>query len=242
MLTHDSISLRDAGVVTITQPGKGHRFTLDSILLADFCRLRPRDRVLEPGAGTGIISLLLAKKFSKISITAVEKLHLYSELCRKNIEENDASERIVLLEQDIRTIGKALGPVAFDAVVMNPPFRGSGTGRTSPVPERCAARQDEAGGLADWLALQTFLKNRGRFFIVFSAERSAELIAGLRSRRLEPKRLRFVHPYADKPAALVLVEAVKSAGTGTEVLPPLVVHETGGAYTEEVRGVFSQAP
>ena len=52
-ITHDSISLRGAGVVTVAQPGKGFRFTQDSILLADFCRIKPGDRVLEPGAVNG---------------------------------------------------------------------------------------------------------------------------------------------------------------------------------------------
>ncbi len=241
MLTHDSISLRGAGVVRITQPAKGHRFTLDSILLADFCRIRPRDRVLEPGTGTGIISLLLAKKFSNTAITAVEKLHLCAQLCRKNIEENDASGRVVLLEQDIRTLGITLTAGAFDAVVMNPPFRKAGTGRTSPVPDRRTARQDDAG-ITAWLDLQVYLKNRGRLFLVFSAERTAELSAALHSRKLQPKRLRFVHPYADKPAGLVLIEAVKSGGLGAEVLPPLVVHEPGGAYTEEIQAILTGDP
>jgi tRNA1Val (adenine37-N6)-methyltransferase len=62
-VTFDSISLRDAGIVSIVQPIKGFRFTLDSLLLADFCRIKPRDRTLELGAGTGIISILLARKF-----------------------------------------------------------------------------------------------------------------------------------------------------------------------------------
>ena len=63
--TTDTISLRGAGIVTIAQPKKGFRFTLDSLLLADFCRVKSRDRILEAGTGTGIISLLLAKKHTR---------------------------------------------------------------------------------------------------------------------------------------------------------------------------------
>ena len=87
-VTRDSISLRSAGIVFITQQKKGVRFTLDSLLLADFCSIKPRDRVLEPGAGTGIISLLLARKFPKARFVADEiEPHAY-ELLLHNIEDN----------------------------------------------------------------------------------------------------------------------------------------------------------
>jgi len=55
---------------------------------------------------------------------------------------------------------------------------------------------------------------------------------------LEPKRLRLVHPYANKPASLVLIEAVKGGGAGVEVLAPLVVHEPGGGYSKEMREIY----
>jgi tRNA1Val (adenine37-N6)-methyltransferase len=49
------------------------------------------------------------------------------------------------------------------------------------------------------------LKNKGRFFLVFPASRAAELISALRERKLEPKRLRSVHPSVNKPASLLLI-------------------------------------
>jgi tRNA1Val (adenine37-N6)-methyltransferase len=83
------------------------------------------------------------------------------------------------------------------------------------------------------------LKNGGRYFLVFPVARLVELVSLLRDRRLEPKRLRMVHPYQGRPASLVLIEAVKSGGVGLEILPPLVVHENGGNYSEEVREIYA---
>ncbi len=74
--------------------------------------------------------------------------------------------------------------------------------------------------------------------MVFSAKRAGEAISLLRDRKLEPKRLRFVQPYEHKPASLILIEAVKSAGIGLEVLPPLVVHEIDGGYTREMLRIY----
>lgn len=237
-VTRDSISIRGAGVVTIVQHKKGHRFTLDSILLMDFCRLKPRDRILEPGTGTGIISLLLAKKYPHIRITAVEMQTALAGLCRQNITDNRLDDHITLLEQDIRTLKGELKSSTFDVIVANAPYTKAGAGRQSPCPERMLSRHDREADIVAWLDLRMFLKNKGKYFLVFPADRLSELIYSLRMNRLEPKRIRLVYPYDSKPASLVLIEAVKSAGIGLEVLPPLIVHDADGGYTEEMRHIY----
>lgn len=237
-ITRDSISLRGAEVITIVQQKKGHRFTLDSILLADFCRIKPRDRVLEPGTGTGIISLLLAKKYPYVRITAVEMQTALADLCRQNIIDNGLEDHIILLEQDIRTLKGELRTSTFDVIVANAPYTKSGAGRQSPCPERMLSRHDRGADIVTWLDLRMFLKNKGRYFLVFPADRLSELISSLRMNRLEPKRMRLVYPYDGKPASLVLIEAVKSAGIGLEVLPPLIVHDADSGYTEEMRHIY----
>ena len=241
-VTRDSIALRGAGVVSIAQPKKGFRFTLDSVLLADFCRIKPSDRILELGAGTGVISLLLAKKFPKIRVVADEfEPHAYGLLCL-NIEQNTLRGRIVPIDRDINALSRSIAPDAFDVIVANPPYTKCSAGKKSPSRERQAARQDRSAPLPVWLDRRDLLKNKGRFFLVFPAGRMAELMSSLRERQLELKRLRFVHPFWDKPASLVLLEAVKAAGTGLEVLPPLIVHGPGGEYSKELTDIYGCTP
>ena len=131
-LTHDSISLRGAGIVTIAQQKKGARFTLDSLLVADFCRVKSWDTILEPGPGTGIISLLLAKKHSRSRIVAVEMQPALARICEKNIADNDLENRIKLIEGDMRTLKKVLKSSSFDVIVANPPYTRVGAGKQSP--------------------------------------------------------------------------------------------------------------
>ncbi len=237
-VTHDSISLRGAGIVSITQQKKGFRFTLDSLLLADFCCIKPRDRVLEPGAGTGVISLLLARKFPKARFLADEVEPGAYELLLRNIEDNGLTTNIVPINADLRNLSSTISPRSFNVIVANPPYTKAGAGRTSPFPDRHLARQGQTATIDTWLDLKDLLKDKGRYFLVFPASRAAELLALLRTRDLEPKRLRFVHPHVHKPASLVLVEAMRSAGVGLDVLPPLIVHEQDGGYTEEVREIY----
>jgi tRNA1Val (adenine37-N6)-methyltransferase len=237
-VTRDSISLRSAGIIFITQQKKGFRFTLDSLLLADFCNIRPRDRVLEPGAGTGVISLLLAKKFPKARFVADEVEPGAYGLLTQNIEDNGLVSNIVPVNTDLRDLSSSFSPHAFDVIVANPPYTKTGAGKKSPFPDRHLARQGRSTSITLWLGLNALLKNKGRYFLVFPASRTAELTALLRMHDLEPKRLRFVHPFPHKPASLVLVEAMRSARIGLDVLRPLVVHEKDGGYTEEVKDIY----
>ena len=237
--TLDSIALRGAGVIQIAQPVQGHRFTLDSILLADFCRVRTRDRVLETGAGAGILSLLLAKKHSRAHFTAVEIQKTLHDLCTLNIETNGI-QNLRPMHKDIRQLTRSSFPDRFDVMVANPPYARTGTGRTSPDTEKRAAREDLHGSIEQWLDLQKFLNQGGRYCMVFAASRLAELFSLMRARRLEPKRLRQVHPATGKPALLALIEAVKDGGTGLMVLPPLIVHGPDGGYTREMREIYGE--
>ena len=81
---------------------------------------------------------------------------------------------------------------------------------------------------ASWL-----LKHKGRFFAVFRADRTAEFLASMTGGGIEPKRLRFVHPWSGEKANLFLVEGLKGAGPGAVVEPPLFVRDAGG-YTSEL--------
>ncbi len=237
-VTHDSISLRGAGIITISQPTRGHRFTLDSMLLADFCRVRPNERVLEPGAGTGVVSIALAKKHPRSRFTALEMQPHLCGLCAQNCKANDVAQNVTAILGDLRFPVPSLRPSGFDVIVANPPYTRSAAGRTSPLPERRAARQDQCGGIGAWLDLHKLLKNGGRYVVIFPAARQAELVSLMRDRELAPKRIRFVHPFRDKPASRVLVEAQKAAKPGLTILPPLTVHNDDNAYSTELRSLY----
>lgn len=229
--------MRGAGIVQVTQPAKGHRFTLDSILLADFCSIKSKDRVLEPGAGTGIISLLLAKKHPRSLLYPVEIQDELHTLCEKNRKANGLTN-VISVRRDIRKLYQSINPGHFDVIVTNPPYVRTGSGRPSPQAGRSIARQDLLARIGFWLDLQKFLKQGGRCYLVFPAARLAELCSLMVSKRLEPKRLRLVHPFAGKPASLALIEAVRDGGAGLTVLAPLIVHEPDGRYTKEVQEIY----
>ena len=60
------------GRIQIRQGRGGYRFSIDAVLLAHYARPRPADRVLDLGTGCGIIPLILAFRYSDITLYGIE--------------------------------------------------------------------------------------------------------------------------------------------------------------------------
>ena len=78
--------------------------------------------------------------------------------------------------------------------------------------------------------------------MVHRPQRLAEIMELLRKYHLEPKRLRMVHPYADREANMVLIEAVRRGKQGMIVEPPLIVFREKDIYTDEICKIYGFDP
>ncbi|RMG69794.1 MAG: tRNA1(Val) (adenine(37)-N6)-methyltransferase [Nitrospirae bacterium] len=238
-LTLDSISS-----IRLYQHKRGYRFSLDAVLLAGFIRLPLSSRmVADLGAGTGVIGLLVAKRYQRVRVKLVELQQGLYELCSRNILLNSLQNRVEAVQADILKIPEGCYPSvqagSFDGVITNPPFRKPGTGKTSPYDERALARHEITLNLEGLLEASAYLlKNRGRFFIIYHPFRLSELVELMRKNRLEPKRMRFVHPNLEREANMVMIEAVKDGGVEMKVEKPLFVYEKPREYTEEVKSLL----
>ncbi len=216
--------LDDLGL-TISQPDIGYRFSVDSLLLAEFCRLRSRDRVLDLGTGCGVIALALASRFPSAVFTAIEVQEELAALADKNAEENNLQDRVSVIRGDLNSLKDFVAAQSMDHVVSNPPYRTPVSGRLSINSMDALARHEiltDIGRVLD--AARYALRPAGRFSVVFPAERLAGLIARLVARRLEPKRIRMVHPDPNSKARICLVEACRDGGEELHVLPPLFLN------------------
>jgi tRNA1Val (adenine37-N6)-methyltransferase len=230
------------GAITLVQPRRGYRFSVEAILLARFATVKPRDRVLDLGAGCGVVAIMLAALSGARHAVALEIQPAMAALAARNAARNNLPDlRVICADLRGRKIA-GLADASFDLVVANPPFHAIRTGRESPDAARRVARGESTASLADFgEAARRYVRNGGRVAFVFAASRSAELIATMRANRLEPKRLRFVHPRAELAASAVMLEA--RAGGGAEVIveAPLVLHDRAGRYTDEARAML-EAP
>jgi len=225
------------GRLKLWQPDEGPRVNMDTVLLAAYVRLKSRGEsyFVELGAATGAISLMLALRFTKnFRVLGLEIQPELEELAQRNRLESGLDDRVSFRRMDIREY-RALPAGSFDGLVVNPPYEEEGRGRKSPSETVSIARQSVCCTLRDVVeAASWFLKNKGRFFAVCRVDRMAEFLALMVGKKLEPKRIRLVHPKAGDRANLFLVEALKGGGAGLTVEPPLFVHNGSGEYTREL--------
>lgn len=214
------------GDIRVLQPARGYRFTLDPLLLARFAAARcPRGKTVDLGTGSGVIALVLARRYGRKDITALELQPRLYELAARSVLINGLERDVTVVLGDLRDAARTLGAGAFAQVVCNPPYQARGAGTASAQDERAIARSELRCSMGDVAAAAAaLLREGGELCLSYRANRLAELLEALRSRRLEPRRLRLVHPRVDRPASLSLVAAVKGARAAMEVEPPLYVH------------------
>jgi tRNA1Val (adenine37-N6)-methyltransferase len=229
------------GRLTIFQKLKGYRFSIDSLLLAHFIMLKRGDRVIDLGAGSGIISLVLAYRFKSVRIVGVEIQEELVDMARRSVAYNNLESRIDIRHGDARHIKKICEPQSFSVAVFNPPYRKLNSGRMNPDQERAIARHEIAGSLENFLgAARYVMKDGGTVFAIYPARRGAELFYQMRKNRLEPKNIRMVHSHASSHAEFILVEGIKRGGEELTVGPPLFIYGDDGSYSAETKGIFRE--
>ena len=223
--------------VKIVQDTDGFKFSLDSVLLANFVTLnRSIKNVMDIGCGNGIISILLSMR-TKAKITGVEiqKESYLNSL--ESISINKLNDQITVYNEDIKEFYKSLESDSFDVVVCNPTyFTGNNTSKNL---SKKIARHSFCLDYKDVTMIsRKILKNNGVLAIVHRPENLMEILFYMRQNNIEPKKIRFVYPYKGKNANILLVEGMKNGKPGLKVMDPLYVYENG-KYTKEIESYFS---
>lgn len=228
------------GRIKVLQSRTGYRFSLDTLLLADFAQLKHGETVIDLGAGNGVVALILAERSPTCHFFGVELQDRMVERARKNVRLNDLQNRVEIIKGDVRAIQRVARPESFDRAVTNPPFRKSTSGRISAGEEKRVARHETEAVLRDFLRAAAYLlRRRGRLTIVYPAVRSMDLLTAMREADIEPKRIRMVHSFVDSEAALILAEGIKAARAGAVILAPLVIYKREKEYADEAVSIIA---
>ena len=94
----------------------------DGVLLGVLCGPESPRRILDIGAGTGVISLILAQRFPMAEIRAVEIDESAALTARHNFEQSIFSSRLKLWYSSFQSYFKTRRPDKFDLIISNPPF------------------------------------------------------------------------------------------------------------------------
>jgi tRNA1Val (adenine37-N6)-methyltransferase len=221
--------------ITLQQPIKGYRYGIDSFLLARFAKFKKTDHVCDLGAGVGILALLALTRGRVEKAVAIEIQEGLAKLAWENAEMLGVEDRLEFFIDNWKNIKKILKSHQFSLVISNPPYRKAKTGKVSPDRSKAIAKHEIEGSLPDLIQTAKYLIHpTGRFVTMYPPLRLEELIQKLARDRFKIERMQAIHAYPDRPATLVMVEAVKSIPRELKVEPPLIVYRDPDHYTAEV--------
>lgn len=213
-------------------------FSLDTVLLANFCSITKDVKVIvDFGTNNAAIPLILSRRTNK-KIIGVEIQKEAVDLANKNIALNHLEDQIEIIHDDIAEFAKS--GKTYKLIVCNPPF--------FKVEEQSNLNESEYLQIARHeikidleciiRSAALLLDNRGRFAMVHRPDRMIEIIEYMKKYHIEPKRMRFVYPKKGKDAHIFLIEGMFKGSTGLKILDPLYAHNEDGSYTEEIQKMF----
>lgn len=223
----------------IIQKKDGFCFGMDAVLLSGFAAVKPGEKAVDLGTGTGIIPILLEAKYEGEHYTGLEIQDEVAEMAARSVALNHLEERVSIVKGDIKEASRLFGAASFDVVTSNPPYMNDAHGLKNPDLPKAIARHEVLCTLDD-VAREAakLLRPGGRFYMVHRPHRLIEIITALTKYKLEPKRMKMVHPFVDKEANMVLIEAVRGGKSMIKVEAPIVVYREPGVYTQEIYDIY----
>lgn len=225
----------------IIQKQNGFKFGVDAVLLSDFAKDARSANTLDLCSGTGIVPLLLAAKTKTKNIYGLEIQTDVAEMAQRSVEYNDLGERVYITQGDLKNAPEIYGKGRFDKITCNPPYMKCGRGAQNDTDTMSVSRHEVLCTLDDILRVSAqLLVPKGRIFMVHRPMRLADIMCTMRKYRIEPKRLRFVHPSYNKAPNMLLVEGMLQGGDELKLMPPLYVYNEDGTYSEEINKIYGR--
>lgn len=214
-------------------------FGMDAVLLSGFAKAKEGDRVLDLGTGTGIIPILMEAKTDASRFVGLEIQEDSADMARRSVRLNHLDKKIEIVTGDIREAVSLFGAASFDVVTSNPPYMTENHGLTNPAAPKAIARHELLCTLEDVISQAAkLLKPGGNFYLVHRPFRLVDIMVLMREHHLEPKRMKMVHPFADKEPNMVLIQASRGGRPRMSVEKPLIVYKEPGVYTQEIYDIY----
>lgn len=224
----------------IIQNTEWFSFSLDSVLLPNFVTLNPSvKKIIDLGTGNAPIPLILSTK-TNANIVAVELQTDLYDLAVRTVEMNDLSDRIEVINEDIKNLKELYQSDTFDVITCNPPYFKYNNGEhVNEDIHKTIARHEKCINLEEIIKVsKAILKNDGVFAMVHRSERLIEIVKLLSENNFEVKKIQFVYSKPLINAEMVLIEARKNGKVGLKVLKPIYVYDEKNEYTDEVKKIF----
>ena len=234
--TLDDLQLKGIQVI---QKKDAFRFGVDAVLLANFAKVRKDAKIVDLCSGTGIIPFILAGKTYASDIIGVEIQEELVDMANRSAQYNKLEHKIKFICGDLKNIELIKSIPKVDIVTVNPPYKLYNSGLINLNDKNAISRHEICCTLEDVIiACRVLLKDSGRVYMVHRPDRLVDILCTMRKHRIEPKRIRMVHPSVNKAPNIVLIEGQRDGGTFLKWEKPLYVHREDGGYTQEIIDMY----
>lgn len=177
----------------IYQEEKGFKFSLDSILLAEYIKVKPNKNYLDMCTGNAPIPLIISTKTSSPIVGFEIQKEIY-DLAIKSVEGNNLENQIKIYNNDIREIEKIFPGKYFDIITCNPPyFKFNNNQELNNHKLKTIARHEVTIDLDIIFKVVDFaLKDNGSFYLVHRPERLDEIIITAAKYKIKLKELQLI--------------------------------------------------
>lgn len=218
---------------------ENHIFGTDAILLSNFAKAKPSDKMVDLGTGCGIIPLLMMRDGNLKSAVGVDISDEATDLAQKTKEELNL-EKFTVINCDLKDLKGKLPFGCHTLVTCNPPYKADGAGLQNPNERHKVARHEVECSLEDIIKVSAkLLQTTGRLCICHRPERLCELLKLMSDNKIEPKRLRLVCQRKGEEPWLVLVEGKRCAKSGMRIDPVLYIEEDG-KFSDEMIKIYGK--
>lgn len=209
----------------ILQKRNGFKFGTDAVALATWVMQfgTVGKKVLDVGAGSGIMPLMFAAGSQFQRIYGIEAQADIAEMSMRSVQGNGLEGRICLYHERVEHAVSRFGHGFFDVVVTNPPYFHAGSGLKNELSNKAMSRHESEDSLNQWLLnISRLLRSGGELYLVHRPERIADILCLMRKYRTEPKEMIYVQSGLTCSPSLVMIKGKRDAKPGMKIHPPLL--------------------
>ena len=200
----------------IYQDKDGFKFSLDSILIAEYAHVKDNLKILDMCSGNAAIPLIISTK-TKSNIVAFEIQEKIAALAKKSVELNGLENQIEVKNDDVNNIAKYFNKEYFDIIVCNPPYFKNNSSIHNKEEIKAIARHEIKINLEQIFKISfDYLKNNGILYMSHRADRLDEVINIATKYNLNVKELILVQT-KNSDISMILVKCIKNSKNGMKI-------------------------
>jgi len=212
------------------------KVTTDGCLFGAIIDHEEAKQILDIGAGTGLLSLMMSQKICGAMITAVEIDRGSAIECAINFEASRWKDRLKIINSSIQELAEKSSQ-KFDLIVSNPPFY-----QNHFLPKnnnQSIARHQESLTLTELVkCVDSLLEDDGVFYVILPSWESENLLQILKSHKLLLKRRIEVYNFGGCRIFRVILLLTRE-DTKCHASEELIIRDHRHEYTPEFKELMA---